>query len=51
MANYWVVVSGGRNVAIDVQYRQLDATGTWVNAFAVRSVGGSDDVEAIDNFM
>jgi hypothetical protein len=51
MANYWVVVSGGRNVAIDVQYRKLDATGTWVNAFAVRSVGGSDDAEAIDNFM
>jgi hypothetical protein len=51
MAYYWVVVSGGRTVAIDVQYRQLDATGAWVNAFAVRSVGGSDDVDAIDNFM
>jgi hypothetical protein len=52
MANYWVVVSGGRMVAIDVQYRKLDAaTGTWVNAFAVRSVGGSDDVDPIDNFM
>jgi hypothetical protein len=47
MAHYWVVVSGGRTVALDVQYRQLDGT----NVYAVRSVGGSDDVEAIDNFM